>query len=143
MRTARTACERTCIGCRQRDSPGDLLRVVLEQGVVIPDSRAIKQGRGAWLHPACWEVADRRRAFGRALRMSGAPDLTVLRTFVASAQQGSAQQGSAQQSSAQQRSTSDRDREIAPPVDATTRPLFPESRRDGASEDEPPMSAQP
>ena len=78
------ACERTCIGCRRQDSPEGLLRVVLDNGVVTPDPRAIRQGRGAWLHPACWEVAERRKAFGRALRVSVAPDLSVLRTFIES-----------------------------------------------------------
>ncbi|WP_448422823.1 YlxR family protein [Mycolicibacter minnesotensis] len=35
-------------------------------------------GRGAWLHPApdCLHSAIRRRAFVRALRISGSPDVT-------------------------------------------------------------------
>ena len=36
------------------------------------------------MHPACWEVAERRKAFGRALRVSVAPDLSVLRMFIES-----------------------------------------------------------
>jgi predicted RNA-binding protein YlxR (DUF448 family) len=41
-----------------------------------PDPRHRLPGRGAWLHPTgdCLEQALRRRAFGRALRTSAAPD---------------------------------------------------------------------
>jgi uncharacterized protein len=37
-------------------------------------------GRGAWLHPvqACLDAAIRRRAFGRALRITGSPDITAV-----------------------------------------------------------------
>ena len=36
-------------------------------------------GRGAWLHPnqQCLRAAIRRRAFGRALRITGSPDVTA------------------------------------------------------------------
>jgi hypothetical protein len=34
------------------------------------------------LHPGCLEVAERRKAFTRALRATAAPDLTGLREFV-------------------------------------------------------------
>ena len=73
---------RTCIGCRERSSPEGLLRVVLVHGVITPDEQAVRPGRGAWLHPGCLEAAERRRAFTRALRATGAPDLSVLREFV-------------------------------------------------------------
>ena len=38
-------------------------------------------GRGAWLHPDphCLELAERRRAFGRALRVPGLLDVTAVR----------------------------------------------------------------
>jgi predicted RNA-binding protein YlxR (DUF448 family) len=41
--------------------------------VVVPDPQGIAPGRGAHLHPttACYELAVRRKAFGRALRMTG------------------------------------------------------------------------
>jgi predicted RNA-binding protein YlxR (DUF448 family) len=41
-----------------------------------PDPRHRLPGRGPWLHPTgdCLEQALRRRAFGRALRTSAAPD---------------------------------------------------------------------
>lgn len=40
---------------------------------VVPDPRGTAPGRGAHLHPtvACYELAVRRKAFGRALRWSG------------------------------------------------------------------------
>ena len=41
--------------------------------VVVPDPLGTAPGRGAHLHPttACYELAVRRKAFGRALRISG------------------------------------------------------------------------
>ena len=43
------------------------------QPVVVPDPQGTAPGRGAHLHPttACYELAVRRKAFGRALRTSG------------------------------------------------------------------------
>ncbi|KAA0023290.1 YlxR family protein [Antrihabitans cavernicola] len=79
---------RTCIGCRERALTVDLLRVVARNGtgndvegsVVVPDPRCRLPGRGAWLHPRldCLNQAERRRAFGRALRVSGHLDITAL-----------------------------------------------------------------
>ena len=42
------------------------------QPVVVPDPQGTAPGRGAHLHPttACYELAVRRKAFGRALRFS-------------------------------------------------------------------------
>lgn len=74
---------RTCIGCRERSAPADLLRVVLCGGEAIPDPRGALPGRGAWLHPACLEIAERRKAFTRALRTSQAPSTSALRDYVA------------------------------------------------------------
>ncbi|MBK9475604.1 MAG: YlxR family protein [Tetrasphaera sp.] len=77
--------QRTCVGCRRTDSRSALVRVVLGPGdhdirVVQPDPRAVLPGRGAWLHPSqeCLALALRRRAFGRALRHTGALDTGVL-----------------------------------------------------------------
>ncbi|MCL8253322.1 MULTISPECIES: YlxR family protein [Aeromicrobium] len=80
---------RTCIGCRQRSDKTDLVRVVAVQGpttvVVTPDPRGALPGRGAHLHPTarCLDLATRRKAFGRALRVEGPLDLDVLRSVVA------------------------------------------------------------
>jgi predicted RNA-binding protein YlxR (DUF448 family) len=87
---------RTCIGCRERVAAAELLRVVVNPGVdvtsgqvpaviVVPDPRRRAPGRGAWLHPdlACVELAQRRRAFGRALRVSGQIDASPVHEFVA------------------------------------------------------------
>ena len=63
---------RTCVGCRARASRATLLRVVIRNGELVFDEQAVLPGRGAWVHPTpeCVEVAQRRRAFARALRVS-------------------------------------------------------------------------
>jgi predicted RNA-binding protein YlxR (DUF448 family) len=99
---------RTCIGCRQRAAAAELLRVVVAPGAtgmadpglaaqdtlmsssgpaalpVIPDPRHRAPGRGAWLHrdPGCVELAQRRRAFARALRVPGPVDPTPVCEYV-------------------------------------------------------------
>jgi predicted RNA-binding protein YlxR (DUF448 family) len=52
------------------------LRVVAIGLSLKPDPRRVLPGRGAHLHPepGCLESALRRRAFGRALRITGVPD---------------------------------------------------------------------
>nr|WP_314841284.1 YlxR family protein [uncultured Microbacterium sp.] len=67
---------RTCVGCRTRAPRSTLLRVVSQNDTLIVDERAVLPGRGAWVHPTreCMDAALRRRAFGRALRVSGDPD---------------------------------------------------------------------
>lgn len=69
---------RTCVGCRRRDDRSALLRVVAEWSDtgehvarVVADPRRRLPGRGAWLHPTpeCLDLAVRRNAFGRALRV--------------------------------------------------------------------------
>jgi predicted RNA-binding protein YlxR (DUF448 family) len=69
---------RTCVGCRGRATKRELLRVTagLEPGnhsVVRPDPEGTALGRGAYLHPTtkCFDLAGRRKAFGRALRWQG------------------------------------------------------------------------
>jgi predicted RNA-binding protein YlxR (DUF448 family) len=71
---------RTCVGCRQRASRSALLRVIRHSEELIPDFKAIKPGRGAWLHPVseCLEKAIQRNAFGRSLKCNRAPDATGL-----------------------------------------------------------------
>ena len=43
---------------------------------LVPDPARRRPGRGAHLHPdpACLDKAERRRAFGRALRLAGVVD---------------------------------------------------------------------
>lgn len=71
---------RTCVGCRTRASRSALLRVVSQNDVLIIDEYAVLPGRGAWLHPTqeCMDAALRRRAFGRALRVSGPLDTQTI-----------------------------------------------------------------
>ena len=76
---------RTCVGCRVRAAKSDLLRIVAVEGRLVPDPRATLPGRGASLHLDldCLALAERRRAFPRALRASGPLDAEPLRTYVA------------------------------------------------------------
>ena len=76
---------RTCVGCRKRELAAELLRVVAvstgnDDYAVIVDQRSSLPGRGAWLHPdpQCLDAAIRRRAFVRALRITGSPDTTAV-----------------------------------------------------------------
>jgi len=71
---------RTCVGCRARAPRAALLRVVSQNDILIIDEGAVLPGRGAWLHPTreCMEAALRRRAFGRALRVSATVDTQTI-----------------------------------------------------------------
>lgn len=84
---------RTCVGCKERGPAADLLRIVVRQSegeaessesAVVPDLDHKLPGRGAWLHPdrKCLENAERRRAFGRALRVPGAVDASAVVAFI-------------------------------------------------------------
>lgn len=73
---------RTCIGCRERAAKRELLRIVAGADAenhegsqpgswfVVPDPSGTASGRGAHLHPTleCLALAERKRAFARALR---------------------------------------------------------------------------
>ncbi|WP_314646886.1 YlxR family protein [uncultured Microbacterium sp.] len=71
---------RTCVGCRTRASRSALIRVVSQNDILVIDERAVLPGRGAWVHPTqeCMDAALRRRAFGRALRVSAAVDTQTI-----------------------------------------------------------------
>jgi uncharacterized protein len=62
---------RTCVGCRERGSKGDLVRLVaVAGGSVRMDLQGSEPGRGAYVHRrrACLEAALSRGALARALR---------------------------------------------------------------------------
>lgn len=76
---------RTCVGCRKRELAVGLFRVVAvptENGscAVIVDAAGNLPGRGAWLHPVleCTTQAIRRRAWAKALRVTGSPDTSAV-----------------------------------------------------------------
>jgi predicted RNA-binding protein YlxR (DUF448 family) len=80
---------RTCVGCRKRELAVELLRVVaVSTGngkySVTVDPTGTLPGRGAWLHPVaqCAAEAIRRRAFGRALRITGVPETSAVVEYV-------------------------------------------------------------
>ena len=77
------------MGCGARATKRELLRVTAGSGVdgrpaVLPDPDGTAPGRGAHLHPttACLDLAERRRAFPRALRVQGPLDLTPLQSEI-------------------------------------------------------------
>jgi predicted RNA-binding protein YlxR (DUF448 family) len=80
--------QRTCVGCRAKAAKSDLLRVVVVEGAagpqLAPDPAGRLPGRGASVHldPRCVDLADKRRAFPRALRLAGPLDLSPVREHV-------------------------------------------------------------
>ena len=80
--------ERTCIGCRAKAVRASLLRVVAVGGDLVPDPAGRLPGRGASVHldARCVALADKRRAFPRALRLAGPLDVTAVREHVISHQ---------------------------------------------------------
>ncbi|GAA5203876.1 YlxR family protein [Microbacterium jejuense] len=75
---------RTCVGCRTRAPRSALLRVVSIDSALVVDERASMPGRGAWVHetPECVDAAIRRRAFVRALRVSGPLDTQTIEEHI-------------------------------------------------------------
>ena len=75
---------RTCVGCRTRAVASGLLRVVAVEGALVPDPQRRQPGRGAWVHPQldCLRLAERRRAFPRALRAAGALDTAPVQAYL-------------------------------------------------------------
>ncbi|TDW29116.1 YlxR family protein [Cryobacterium psychrophilum] len=71
---------RTCIGCRSRAERSSLMRIVARGPEIVVDETATLPGRGAWLHPtvSCFQDAQRRRAFVRALRVTSSLDAKQL-----------------------------------------------------------------
>ena len=77
--------QRTCVGCRGQAAKSDLLRVVGAGGSLAPDPAGRLPGRGASVHLdlRCVELAEKRRAFPRALRLDGPLDVSPVREHVA------------------------------------------------------------
>ncbi len=61
---------RTCVGCKRACPDTELLRFVLNQGVLQADPARSAPGRGAWLHPVaqCIEAARKHGGFARSFR---------------------------------------------------------------------------
>ncbi|MCV7132828.1 YlxR family protein [Mycobacterium hodleri] len=81
---------RTCVGCRKRELAADLIRVAAVRDgdgetAVTVDAAGNLPGRGAWLHSdeQCLHLAVRRRAFARALRITGSPNTSAVVEFFA------------------------------------------------------------
>lgn len=79
------------MGCRERAAKSELLRVVAGSDTdgrpaVVPDPGARAPGRGAHLHPtsACYDLAVRRRAFSRALRVGSGLAATPVSDYLSS-----------------------------------------------------------
>lgn len=92
---------RTCIGCRRIALATDLVRIGIGQGdepqldpnsnsasatvggAVVVDAKRSLPGRGAWLHldHSCFTLAERRKAFSRALRVAVADTSAVSEYF--------------------------------------------------------------
>jgi predicted RNA-binding protein YlxR (DUF448 family) len=72
------------VGCRARADRASLLRVVVADGSLVVDPGRRLPGRGASVHPdpACVDLADKRRAFVRALRVEGPLDASAVREYV-------------------------------------------------------------
>lgn len=68
--------ERTCLGCRQRAPKAELVRLAWndQDGTVVVDHRQRLPGRGAYLHPACTQLAVKKLPLGRALRRPVDPE---------------------------------------------------------------------
>jgi uncharacterized protein len=62
--------ERSCVGCRERATRGELVRVARTPAGVRVDPHGSAPGRGAYVHrdPACVAAALRKGAIASALR---------------------------------------------------------------------------
>ena len=85
---------RTCIATRRRYPDTELLRVVADRNDptgrrVVPDPGRRLPGRGAWIRPdlEAVELAERTKAFRRALRLSIDVDTGHVREYLAAKQQ--------------------------------------------------------
>jgi hypothetical protein len=72
------------VGCRSQAARASLLRVVAVDSELVVDPGRRLPGRGASVHPdlACVDLADKRRAFVRALRADRPLDANPVREYV-------------------------------------------------------------
>lgn len=87
MGLTRTRPIRTCVATRRRHPDSELLRmVVCPQGGrrIVPDPHRTAPGRGAWITPdlAALELAEKRRAIPRALKVPVDTDTSEVRVFL-------------------------------------------------------------
>jgi uncharacterized protein len=70
--------QRTCIGCRSVQGKRELVRVVrTPEGETVVDPTGRRNGRGAYVHKSreCWDLALKRGALERALKVAIGPDV--------------------------------------------------------------------
>lgn len=79
---------RTCVGCRQRATSSELLRLVLKEGHIVADPKASLHGRGAWIHSSsdCLKLAVDRKALGRAFKSADSLQTAGLAKFIEQAE---------------------------------------------------------
>ena len=79
---------RTCIAYRRAAPDSELLRIVArpqgEGSILVPDPQRRLPGRGCWLTPTlqALEMAIKRGAFGRALRVSNPIDTSPVEEYL-------------------------------------------------------------
>lgn len=78
---------RTCIASRIAQDDSQLLRVVVDPknpSAVLPDPQRRLPGRGAWITPTlqALDIAEQRKAFGRAFRVSRNLDAGPVREYI-------------------------------------------------------------
>lgn len=60
-----TSPQRTCIACRARDDQDRLIRLIRRGDEVIDATSPRLPGRGAYLHPGCFALAEQRQVVRR------------------------------------------------------------------------------
>ena len=85
---------RTCIATRKTAPQSQLLRVVAQfkdngDVKIVPDPQRRLPGRGAWITPElqAFEIAEKRRAFPRALKVPANADLDEVRAYLVQKQE--------------------------------------------------------
>lgn len=82
--SSRSKTLRSCIGCRKREDPSMLLRVVCRDGKISPDPLGTSPGRGAWVHLLCAVRAVERGSFRWAFKRERPVDGSEFLTYIGS-----------------------------------------------------------